>query len=272
MNRMKLEGTLKNLCISVIICWIVLAIIFGFTDLQISIALVNRDAIWANIGKDFGEGPGYGIIAVSIAILIGSKNDNLKKQRFASYVILLIGLIILCIALIFANLWFITFGGGITIVMLIFLIFTKNNDFKKYTTIATVILLLTIINPLIFVLITKIMCGRVRFNDLSPGYANYTPWFLPPGPISGIKGNDSFPSGHAAMGWMFLPLLIQVRERKWTDPIKIIVIILIIGFGVFLGVSRIVTGDHFASDVLFSTAVAAITTIKLYHRYYIKKK
>ncbi|TFG28944.1 MAG: phosphatase PAP2 family protein [Promethearchaeota archaeon] len=268
---MKLEGNLKNLCIVVIISWIVLAIIFGFTDLQISIALLNRDAIWANIGKDFGEGPGYGIIAISIAILIGSKNDDLKKQRIASYVILIIGLVFLTIALIFANLWFITFGGGIAIPMIIFLIFTKNRDFKEYTTIATVIILLAIINPLIFVQITKIMCGRVRFNDLSPGYANYTPWFLPPGPISGLKGNASFPSGHTAMGWMFLPLIFSVRDRKWTNPIKIIVIILIIVFGLFLGVSRIVTGDHFASDVLFSTGVAAIATIWLYHRYYIKK-
>ena len=268
---MKLEGILKNLSIIIIISWIVLAIIFGFTDLEISKTLLNRESIWANIGKEFGEGPGYGIIAVSIAILIGSKNDDLKKQRVVSYIILLIGLLFLIIALIFANLWFITFGGGITIVMLFFLIFTKNKDFKEYQTIATVIILLAIINPLIFVQITKIMCGRVRFNDLSPGYTNYTPWFLPPGPSSGIRGNASFPSGHTAMGWMFLPVLIQVREKKWTDPVKIMVTILIIGFGVYLGVSRIVTGDHFASDVLFSTGVAAIATIWLYFRYYIKQ-
>jgi len=265
---MKLEGNLKYLCIVVIFSWIVLAIIFGLTDLQISIALVNRDAIWANIGKDFGEGPGFGIIAISIAILIGSKNDDLKKQRIASYVILIIGLIIFIIALLFAYLWFITFGGGITILMLIFLIFTKNKDFKEYTTIAAVIILLAIINPLLFVLITKIICGRVRFNDLSPGYANYTPWFLPPGPVSGIRGNDSFPSGHAAMGWMFLPLLITVKDRKWKDPVRILITIIIIGFGFFLGVSRIVTGDHFASDVLFPTGVAAIATIWLYQKFY----
>jgi membrane-associated phospholipid phosphatase len=272
MNRMKLEGTLKNLCIIILVCWIVLAIIFGFTDLVISKTLLNRESIWANIGKDFGEGPGFGIIAVSLAILIGSKYGDLKKQRIAAYVILIIGLSFLIFALIFANLWFITFGGGITVVMLLFLVITQNKDFKEYQTIATVIFLLAIINPLIFVQITKILCGRVRFNDLSPGYANYTPWFLPPGPLSGMKGNASFPSGHAAMGWMFLPLLIQVRERKWTDPIKIIVIIVVIGFGIFLGISRIVTGDHFASDVLFSTGVASIVTIWLYHRYYIKKK
>lgn len=266
---MKLEENLKNSLIIIIVCWIILAIIFGFTDLEISIALVNRESTWANIGKYYGEGPGYGIIAVSIAILIGSKNDDLKKQRTASYVILIIGLIFLIPAIIFGIVWFITFGGGITIVILLFLLITRNKDLKEYKTIATVIILLVVINPLIFVQITKIMCGRVRFNDLSPGYANYTPWFLPPGPLSGIKGNASFPSGHTAMSFMLLPLIIIVKDRKWSDPTKIIVIICVISWGFFVAFSRIITGDHYASDILFSAGVASITIIFLYNKYYI---
>ncbi|MFX1442943.1 MAG: phosphatase PAP2 family protein [Promethearchaeota archaeon] len=267
---MKLEGPLKNLLYFIIICWIILAIIFGFTDLEISKALLNRESIWANIGKDFGEGPGYGLIAISIGVLIGSREADMKKQRNALYVIFIIGFVFLIFAIIFESIWFITFGGGILIPVLIFLLLTRGKDLKEYNTIATVIILLAIINPLIFVQITKIMCGRVRFNDLSPGYSNYTPWFLPPGPLSGIQGNASFPSGHTAMGWMFLPLLIVVRKRKWKDPVRIIVTVLVIGFGIFLGVSRIVTGDHFASDVLFSTGVAAIATIWLYQKFYKK--
>jgi len=268
---MNLRENLKKFTLSVIICWIVLAIIFGLSDLEISIALVDRDSIWANIGKYYGEGPGYGIIAMALAILIGKSKDDIKKQRIVSYFIILIGVIFLVLAIIFSNLWFITFGGGIVLVMLIFLILTRNKDLNQYKTIAIVIIMLTLINPLIFVQITKIMCGRVRFNDLSPGYSNYTPWFLPPGPLSGIKGNASFPSGHTAMGWMFLPLLILVRERSWKDPIRILTTLFVIGFGLFLGISRIVTGDHFASDVLFSSAVAIVATIWLYKRYYIDK-
>jgi membrane-associated phospholipid phosphatase len=270
--KMNLEGNLKKMFLIVVILWIILAMIFGLSDLEISKALINRSSIWANIGKEFGEGPGYGIIVISIAVLIGSREEELKKQRIPSYIIFIIGIILLIIALIFSNLWFITFGGGITIVTFIFLILTKNKDLKEYKTLATIIILLTIINPLIFVQITKIMCGRVRFNDLMPGYANYTPWFSPPGLISGLQGNASFPSGHTAMGWMFLPLLIVFRERDWKDPKKIIAVLLIIGFGLFVGISRIITGDHFASDVLFSTGVAAIATLWLYKRYYIDTK
>ncbi|MFX1503925.1 MAG: hypothetical protein ACFFDH_23385, partial [Promethearchaeota archaeon] len=180
---MKVEGPLKKILLLILICWIILAIIFGFTDLEISKVLLNRESIWANIGKDFGEGPGYGLIAISIGILIGSREDDLKKQRTALHIILIIGLIFLVLAIVFGSLWFVTFGGGILIPVLIFLFFTRGKDLKEYNTIATVIVWLAVINPLIFVQITKIMCGRVRFNDLSPGYSNYTPWFLPPGPL-----------------------------------------------------------------------------------------
>ncbi len=272
MNNSLKESFILKLLIFVIIAWIILAIIFAFTDLEISKALLNRESIWANIGKHYGEGPGYGIIAIAVGIIIGSSKDDIRKQKIASYVLLIIGIVILVIAIVFWNIWFITLGAGITIPLLIFLFITRENDLKEYKTIAIVILLLAIINPLIFVQITKIICGRVRFNDLSSGYSNYTPWFLPPGPISGLKGNSSFPSGHTAMGFMCLPLLIIVREREWKDPVRIIISILIIGFGLFLGVSRIVTGDHYASDILFSTAVAAVTTILLYKRYYLDNK
>jgi len=261
----------SKLLIVVIIIWIILAIIFGFTDLEISKAVVKRESNWANIGKDYGEAPGYGIIAVAIAILIGCYQDDLKKQKIAAFIFLSIGTVILILALIFSSIWFIAFGGGITIGVLLFLIFTYNRDWREFKKIAIVIILLTVINPLIFVQIGKILCGRVRYNDLSSDYSNYTPWFLPPGPISWLQGNASFPSGHTAMGWMFLPLLIVVKDRKVSDPIRIIITILIISWGLYLGISRIVTGDHYASDVLFSGGVAFVAIILLYNKFYKSK-
>lgn len=257
--------------IVVIIIWTILAILFGFTDLEISKAVVNRESLWAKIGKDYGEGPGYGIIAVAIVILIGSYQDELKKQKIAAYVFLIIGAFILILAIIFSSIWFIAFGGGITLGVLLFLIFSHNRDWREFKKIAIVIILLSVINPLIFVQIGKILCGRVRFNDLSSDYSNYTPWFLPPGPISWLQGNASFPSGHTAMGWMFLPLLIVIKDRKVSDPTRIIITILIISWGLFIGISRIVIGEHFASDVLFSTGVAFVAIILLYNKIYKSK-
>ncbi|MFX1392862.1 MAG: phosphatase PAP2 family protein [Promethearchaeota archaeon] len=264
-----MQSNLTKLIISVIIVWIILAIIFGITDLEISKAIVNRDSRWADIGNDYGEAPGYGIIAIAIAIIIGSYQQDLKKQKIAAYIFIMIGAIILGLALIYNNIWFIAFGGGISIGILLFLIFAFKKDWKDFKTIAIVIFLLAVINPLIFVQITKVLCGRVRFNDLSSDYSNFTPWFLPPGPISGLKGNASFPSGHTSMGWMLLPLLILIKDLKWKDPKKLIITILVICWGLYLGISRIVTGDHYASDVLFSTGVAFVATILLYKKFYL---
>ena len=266
---MKLEKRLKILLISIIICWIILAIIFGFTDLEISKAIVNRESDWARFGRDFGEGPGYGIIAISLAIFLGSYNKDIKKQKIPGYVIILIGVFFFILGLIIVDLWYIVFGGSIMFSLLVFIIFTLNRDWKEFKTISMVIILLAIINPLLIVQIIKILSGRVRFYNLASDYSNYTPWFLPAGPS---LTNDSFPSGHTAMGWMFLPLLILIKDRKWNDPLKIIILILILTWGLFVAISRVVIGDHYASDVLFSTGFAAVATIWLYKRYYLDNK
>jgi len=267
-RKLKIEGNLTKLLTSIIILWIILAIIFGLTDLEISKAIVNRESSWANIGKNYGEAPGYGIIAVAIAIIIGSFQEDLKKQKIAAFIILIIGTIILFLALIFSNIWFIAFGGGITIVVLIFLVFAFKKDWKDFKTIAIVIVLLTIINPLIFVQITKILCGRVRFNDLSSDYSNYTPWFLPPGPISWLQGNASFPSGHTALAFVSLPLIIEIKENNWNIVLKLSTIFIILSYAFFIAISRVIVGDHYASDVLFSIGVAVVVTILLYKKFY----
>jgi membrane-associated phospholipid phosphatase len=70
------------------------------------------------------------------------------------------------------------------------------------------------------------------------------------------------------MGWIFLPLLIAVKDRKSTDPLRLLTIILVVGWGLFVGLSRIAVGAHYASDVLFSTGAATIVTIFLYTKLY----
>jgi len=246
----------------IIVTWIILAIIFGFYDLEISMAVVNEGSVWGEFGADYGEIPGYALIAIALATFLGSFNKNLRLQKIPAYICVIIGVLFIIFAGDETDFYT---GWSLIIPMMIYVIITWNKDWKNYRTLAGIISLLAIINPLLFVQITKILCGRVRFRDLDPGFLNYTPWFLPPGPTS---SNQSFPSGHAAMGWMFLPLIIALKDRKNTDPIKLLGIILVIGWGLFVGLSRIVLGAHFASDVLFSTGVAAITTVLLYRTFY----
>jgi len=261
------QSKITQLLLIILIAWIILAIIFGFTDLEISKAVVDETSSWGHFGRVYGEAPGYGVIAVAIATLIGSYNQDIKKQKIPAYIIIIIGFLLLVFGIIFSSEDLVLDGGAIVICLVILIIATFNKDWTNYRNLSAIITILAIINPLLFVQITKVLCGRVRFEDLAPGFTDYTPWFLPPGPSSDGR---SFPSGHTAMGWMFLPLLIPLRKWPWRSPIRIIGTILIFGWGIFVGLSRIVVGAHYASDVLFSTMIPAIIVILLFKHYYLK--
>ena len=253
----------SKLTLIVLVSWIILAIIFGIYDLNISIAVVDGNSDWGNFGADYGELPGYALIGIALATFLGGNVKNLKLQKTPALIIIVIGILFLIFDSDFE------IGLSLIIPMIIYTIITWNKDWKNYRTLAGIISLLAIIHPLLFVQTFKILCGRVRFRDLEVGFTNFTPWFLPPGPSS---DNHSFPSGHTAMSWMLLPLLIAVKDREIKDPYRIVVTVLVIGWGLFVGLSRIVVGAHYASDVLFSTGMAAITILLLYKKSYLKGK
>ncbi|NVM45518.1 MAG: phosphatase PAP2 family protein [Candidatus Lokiarchaeota archaeon] len=266
MSSIKNWSEIKKLTVIFLIVWIVLAVIFGFTDLAISILVVDEASIWGNFGADYGETPGYALIALALATLLGSLFTNLNLQKIPAYVGIVVGILF---TLLIDDERFINIGWSLIVSLAVYVIITWKKDWKNYRRISGIIALLAVINPLLFVQITKILCGRIRFRDLSPpGYTEFTQWFLPPGLT---VGGNSFPSGHAAMGWMFLPMLIAVKDRKNTDPLRILTLILVIGWGMFVGLSRIAVGAHYASDVLFSTGAAVIVTIFLYTRFYRKQ-
>ena len=257
---------IKKIILIALITWIILAIIFGIYDLTISIAVVDYNSVWGKFGADYGETPGYALIALALATLLGSLFTNLNLQKIPAYVGIIVGVMFI---LLIGDESFTNTGWSLIISLGLYVIITWKKNWKNYRKMSGIIALLAIINPLLFVQITKILCGRIRFRDLDlPGYSNFTPWFLPPG--LSLEEN-SFPSGHAAMGWMFLPLLIAIKDRKNADPQRILTIILVIGWGLFVGLSRIAVGAHYASDVLFSTGAATIVTIFLYTRFYKKR-
>jgi len=260
------NSPVRKLFYLTVLGWIILAIIFGIFDLQISIAVVDQNNPFGLFGADYGEGPGYGIIAVALVVLIGSAFSDIKKQKIGAFILGAFSLIVLFLGILLDSEDLILYGGFISISIFIFTSLTYEKDWRNYKNLALIILLLAVINPLLFVNITKPLCGRVRFRDLTvQGYFEYTPWFLPPGPY---LHNLSFPSGHTAMGWMFLPLLIPLRTKNRS--FKITGTFLIMGWGLFVGVSRIIIGAHYASDVLFSTGVAFIVVILLYKKFYLQ--
>ena len=65
MSSMFKNSIINKLILLVILSWVILAIIFGFLDLEISKAVVDEKSLWGKFGNDFGEAPGYGLIGIA---------------------------------------------------------------------------------------------------------------------------------------------------------------------------------------------------------------
>jgi lipid A 4'-phosphatase len=73
--------------------------------------------------------------------------------------------------------------------------------------------------------------------------------------------NLSFPSGHASMGfYLMAPAFVLYRRRpRWATAF----LCLGLGCGALMGLTRIVAGSHFASDVLWSAGIVYFTGLGL---------
>ena len=72
------------------------------------------------------------------------------------------------------------------------------------------------------------------------------------------QSNCSFPSGHAAMGFYFTAIA-YIFRRKFT---KIFLCSML--FGMLVGLSRIIMGGHFTSDVIISGFIVLIINHLIY--------
>jgi len=80
----------------------------------------------------------------------------------------------------------------------------------------------------------------------------------------GVSGRGkSFPSGHASMGFfLFSPFfLLRTNAKGWA----VFFLLLGIGYGILMGIARMVQGGHFASDVLWAGGFTYLTGITLYY-------
>lgn len=249
---------------------------FALADLQISISFINTKAAWAIFLEKYGEIPGLLVLLAGIHLYLSHSGSSRKIK---------IGIItiILFLATLFIS-GYITFvivqgsGGsmeflmeysvliiaGLSVLNLsVLLILSKRKLTENVIIFSKITVLLGLYGYLFLVQPFKIFWGRIRFRDLDSLYASFTSWFIP----NGITGNESFPSGHSAMGWMLLPLLILVNKSKIKQHILLVLISL---WALTVGISRVVIGAHFASDVLFGALFIIITYIFL-TKYYVQE-
>ena len=235
---------------------------FAFTDLQISIAIVNKSSGWANFLERFGEIPGLLVLFTGALIYLSnySSKFNFKGVFIRAFLLLAASYLLRRIL--------ITIYSGIThsydfliaykfeiifiiiLAVLIIVMFLRRLQFKETIIVyAKCSVLLGLYGYLFLVQPIKHLWGRVRFRDLDPLYSNFTSWIIP----NGVNGNQSFPSGHTALAWMILPLLLLFINKK--KILRITTLSFIIIWGITIGLSRIVVGAHYASDVLFGAVI-----------------
>jgi membrane-associated phospholipid phosphatase len=253
-----------------VIIWAALATYLAFTDLQISISFVNQNFSWANCLQEFGEIPGLLVLFCSAHIYLAKYSSESRLRIILISIILFLGASFLSGYLVFVICKGITGSNTflqeykiIIILVILILNFLLHNKIKKLKIpdsleqFSKTSVMLGLFGYLCLVQPIKHLWGRVRFKDLDALYSEFTPWFLP----NGINGNQSFPSGHAAMAWMILPLLLLVFNK--SKSIKVSLLILIISWGLAVSLSRVVIGAHYASDVLFGSFIVIIVFLAI---------
>lgn len=259
-------GQLTKKITLLILMLIPFAFLFGIYDLDISIDLVNQNSSWAIFLENYGMIPGLIVILSGVYIYyshIKQRSDVWSYVQKVIFFLVSSGLIfylfeILLDKIVINNL-IVFLSVAFSISLIIFIVLHQIEQVKNPITIkySRVVVGMTLFGYVIGIQVVKYLWGRIRFRELDAAFSNFTPWYCP----QGITGFDSFPSGHAATGFMLLSLMILLNNKKqW---IKNLALSIIIFWGVLLASSRVVIGAHYASDVLFGSFFIILTFILL---------
>ena len=238
--------------------WAVLAVIFAFIDWKISQSLYNPEAGWAHFMEAYGQVPGSFLGVLSASILLRTYKVEKKFKSIAG----VIGLGLLTVFTAFgmsADLLgaqidpdninttaLLILPLAIVIIGQIILQRFSYEAVSQYKTAAKAGLLLMFLGGFITVWAFKIPWGRWTYRDIleAANPALFTPWYLP----QGNNGHHSFFSGHTALSFVVMGYLYYMKKEYKARNIFVAAFLL---WGIIGGMSRVVIGAHFASDVLF---------------------
>jgi len=274
-EEMTTKGT-KRFKWGFLIVWVMLMTIFTFNDLNLSKALYNEhESRFGWFFEVYGEHPAFLVLFAAGSILFSTvRNERLIKKIMVRLVsglfILLSGFGIITITL--------TRGYGLDgdHVMINSLIITvlfatlcqwllnriAVQTLRQYNRAAWAAIVI-VFAEILLVNVLKIFWGRMRFRNMEGDYSLFTSWFLPQGiQENGVttEAYKSFPSGHSANGWtMMLWMMFMPFANKWRN----IMLVCAVVWGISTSTSRVIMGDHFATDVLFG-AFITITCMLLF--------
>jgi ubiquinone/menaquinone biosynthesis C-methylase UbiE/membrane-associated phospholipid phosphatase len=256
--------------------WVVLAGVFGFTDLCISEAVTDLDSplgAWMEVYSGF---PGLAVILLGLLMFrtnLGGRPGGRARLGRAGVLVALSGLtLFMVLTALRSGMPGLHLGYGKGVFLALFLtafwsvgcdLFeARGRDFsRRFRGASMTVLSIALFVYVIAVQALKGLWGRVRFRDLASGFRDYTPWWQ----IRGYNGNTSFASEHVVLAWILLALVMLVHYRP--RAVRVVVVSLTVGWALFVGAYRVIEGRHYASDVLFSSALTILVFLTLYARY-----
>ena len=261
------KRTNKKIVIYFVLLWVIFAFLLESTDLWISVKVYDPNSWWSIFLERYGEIPGLIVALIGIHIYITTlkSSSNTKKILLTAFLLTTSALLTIYVFFTVSNsitgsFYFFNTNKNyfyflaIIINIVISYLCRKHKKFSKKSIIfSKVSFNMFFYGYLVFIVLLKLFWGRVRFRDLAANYSNFTPWYLP----QGITGNDSFPSGHTAMGWMLISLFVSITDKSIRK--RFVMKAIIISWALTLGISRIIAGAHFSSDVVFASFIMIIT-------------
>lgn len=260
-----------------------IGIIFGsFFDWNISVAIADVDSPFGNAMETVGYMICYAIIPIGGILtclgLIKRKNNWIKALGVFIYALSL-GIMIYMlgnalspdehgygVTMAPALAYTVAAALGILASLLFYFIVDRNNQGMLLR--LGLIILAAIILEVLFINVTKYLNCRPRFRYLTSDYNTTGEVFRQWWDFKPFQFNDDFhkswPSGHTAFSGHLMLLSfvtpLYIRHNKATAPI---LFALAFCFNITVGISRILCGAHFLSDISFGGLFSWTITVIL---------
>jgi len=153
--------------------------------------------------------------------------------------------------------YFLAFAGLIMITLSYW-----NVKYINYRKASMVLIFTLVVGPgLIVNLVLKDHTGRPRPREITEFGGNEK--FVCVCEKAATNDGKSFPCGHCSMGFYLAIPYLFLRNRK--KILAYSVLALGVGYGIIIGIARMMAGGHFASDVLWAGGIVWLTALTGYY-------